>query len=379
MLGSSTRIFFTWSVLWRLLAAFLVPFFLFSVVMTAAADTINESLGQLPIPKVGVVHQKEIPVKLLTALQANTTIIAVEKEADLRTCVENDSIDIGLLFEKQPKEENYKENVVIYYNSMWNARAVREVLELIDDYESQLVALNIKSLKVDNKLINPVNVDKKDTFDSLLLLGRIMKGTRGGISDFFNCLVIVLVLWLARQMVLRTAIDTPKSFKHNLLVTIVGTALGTSLVFGGLQAGLSVELTGMVKSLLMNIQRLIVLDQLYPILILWLPTWLFILGLLGTITTASATQIRAHERTFWVVVGLHFVALCSCASAKTGSIFSIILPIVNVFHLGQQNFGEGINWNNWSVAFGITCVWAIIFLYWWQHYHTKQLLDRVER
>ena len=366
MAGSITHIFLSWHILWRLLAAFLIPYFLFSIATTVAADSINESLGQLPPPRVGLVNQKDVPMELLTTLRAKTTLAVIEGEANLMARVENDSIDIGLVFEEKPLGETYRGTITTYYNSMRNAQAVREVMEMIDNYEQQLVALNLEGKEINKRLINPIIIDKKDTFDGLLLLGDVMKKAKAGISNIFNFLLILLVLWLARQMVLRSAIYAPEHFGRNLVLTILGTALGMVLVFWGVQVGLDIEQSGMIRSVIISVQRLIVVDQLYPILLLWVPTWLFILGLLGTITAASSTRVGAHGRTFWAAVGLHVLALFSFATAKTVNITLLVLPIVNVFRLGQRNLRGELAWGHWSIAFGATWVWAVVFLFlWW--------------
>jgi hypothetical protein len=367
MVRSITRIFLSWHILWRLLAAFLVPYFLFSIITTIAADTINESLGQMPPPRVGIVHQDQMPMELMTTLRARTTLSIVKGEDNLMARVENDSLDIGLLFDQLPTGNSYRGNIVVYYNSMRNAGAVRQVLEMINNFEEELVAYNLQEVDIDKGLVNPIQIDKRDTFDSLLLLGQVMKSAKGGISNVFNFLLILLVLWLARQLVLRTAIYAPDRFLRNFIFIVLGTALGMMLVFWGLQVGLDIEQEGMIRSVIRSVQQLILVDKLYPVLILWIPTWLFVLGLLGAITAGSSTRVGAHGRTFWVVVLLHGIALFSFASAKTAKVSLLVLPIVNVFRLGQRNLRGELEWSNWSIAFVATWAWAIVFLllWWW--------------
>ena len=367
MADSITRIFFSWHILWRLLVAFLMPYFLFSLGTTLAADGINEWLGEVPPPKVGIINQQEIPMELLTTLRASTTLSLVDAKESLLTQIEEDSLDIGLLFPSAPADAAYEGTIKVYYNSMRHARSIRTVLELINTYEDQLVAKNLEGVELNKALINPIKLDKNDTFDSLLLLGEVMNGAKGGISNLFNFLVILLVLWLARQFVLRTAIYAPQRFGRNLVATIFGTTLGMVLVFWGVQVGLDIEQSGMIKSVIISVQRLIMIDQLWPILLLWVPTWLAVLGLLGTITAASSTSIGAHGRTFWAVVLLHVVALFSFASASIVKMTLLVVPVVNVFRLGQRNLRGELDWNNWSIAFGATCLWALVLLgTWWR-------------
>ncbi|MFK7797195.1 MAG: hypothetical protein AB8E82_07050 [Aureispira sp.] len=374
MVGSIPQIFLSWHILWRLVAAFCIPYFLLAMLTTASSSGINEMLGELPPPKVGLVNQAAVPMDLLTELRAKTSLQIIKEEDDLLSGVENDSLDIGLSFDQSTVDSSYQGNIRVYYNSMQNVRAVRKVFKLIDDYENQLVAQNLSNVELDEHLINPIVLDEQDTFDQLLLLGEVINNARGGISNVLNFFFLLLVLWLVRQMVLRAHLYAPKRFGRNLCWMVLGTTLGSVLVFWGVQVGLDIEQSGMIKSLINNLRSLILIDKLYPTLLLWVPTWLFCIGLLGVIMSASSTNVGGHGRTFWAVVSVHVAAMFAFVGGKTITMTALVLPIINIFRLGQHTLRGELDWGNWSIAFGATWFWALVVLVIWWRLHKRSSL-----
>jgi len=257
---------------------------------------------------------------------------------------------------------------------MQNVRAVRKVFKLIDNYENQLVAQNLSNVELDEHLINPIVLDEQDTFDQLLLLGEVINNARGGISNVLNFFFLLLVLWLVRQMVLRAHLYAPKRFGRNLCWMVLGTTLGSVLVFWGVQVGLDIEQSGMIKSLINNLRSLILIDKLYPTLLLWVPTWLFCIGLLGVIMSASSTNVGGHGRTFWAVVSVHVAAMFAFVGGKTITMTALVLPIINIFRLGQHTLRGELDWGNWSIAFGATWFWALVVLVIWWRLHKRSSL-----
>lgn len=374
MTGSIPQIFLSWHILWRLVAAFCIPYFLLAMLTTASADGINEMLGELPPPKVGVVNQAAVPMDLLTELRSKTSLQILKEDEDLLTGVESDSLDMGLSFDPSTVDSAYQGTIRVYYNSMRNVRAVRKVFNLIDDYENQLIAQNLSRVELDKNLINPIVLDEQDTFDQLLLLGEVISNARGGISNVLNFFFLLLVLWLVRQMVVRSHLYAPKRFGRNLFWIVLGTTVGSVLVFWGVQVGLDIEQSGLLKSLINNLRNLILPEKVYPILLLWVPTWLFCIGLLGVIMSASATNVGGHGRTFWAVVSVHVVAIFAFVGGKTISMMALLLPINNIFRLGQHTLRGELDWGNWGIAFGATWLWAMVVLVIWWRLHKRSSL-----
>jgi len=243
---------------------------------------------------------------------------------------------------------------------------VREVLDVLRSYEERLVAQNLEDLALEKRLVNPLIIEQEDTFSAFTLLGEVVDGTKGMVSNVFNFLLILLVCWLARQLILRIAIYAPRSFWRNLATAIFGTALGTVLVFWGVQVGLDIEQSGMIQRVIVILKDLMVVGELWPILLLWVPTWLFILGVLGSLTMGSKARVDAYGRTFWMVVVFHGFALYACKGAAAMKTWMLWVPILNVFQLGQLNLKGNLETGDWLLALGVTSIWAVLLLVLWR-------------
>lgn len=358
-------ILLSWTLLWRWLAAFLIPYGLFSILGTAATEGVNEALGQLPPPRVALVNQKALPQALSNKLRAVAELRVLKTAEEAQAQVETDSCDIALVVQ-QTQEEPYIGQIKVYYNSMRNVRAVREVFEVIRNYEQGLIAQNLEPLALEQRLVDPIAIEREDVFSPFTLLGKVVDSAKGIVSNVFNFLLIFLVCWLARQLILRIAIYAPRSFWLNLATAILGTALGSVLVFWGVQVGLDIEQSGMLRRILVILQELIVIDELWPILVLWVPTWLFILGVLGSLTMGCKARVDAYGRTFWMVAAFHVFALYACKSAAAMKAWMLWVPIFNVFQLGQLNLKGNLDMGDWTMALVATSVWAVLLLLLWR-------------
>ena len=368
---SLASILLSWHLLWRWLLAFLLPYFLFSIVTSLASGGINEALGQLPPPRVGVVQPDSLPGNLYNDLKADAEVVTLPDATAAQLQVETDSLDVALVVEKLGAKP-YTGQITVYYNSMRHLRAVRQINDLLKEYEQRLLMRNLQALELNERLAKPLAIEREDTFSPLLMLGEMVENAKGGISNIFNFLMILLVSWLARQLMLRLALYAPKAFWRNLLVAVLGTTLGALLVFWGVQVGLDFEPMGLVRRLVISIQKLIVVDRLWPILLLWVPTWLFVLGVLGSLTSGSRLMISAYGRTFWLVVGLHALALFGFKSAVGLKAWMLWVPIFNLFQLGQLRLQGTLEMTDWTVAMVGTTVWALLFLGLWGYLMQRQ-------
>lgn len=362
---SIIAILFSWHLLWRWLFAFLLPYGLFSIASTAAADSVNEAMGELPPVRVGLIHGEALPSDLYAQLEEVGELQLLLTEEEAQVAVEEDSCDLVLVIQ-QLASGPYAGTIKVYYNSMRHVRAVRGVLDVLRDYEQNLVADNLAQYELEKTLVNPLVIQREDLFSPFTVLGEVVEETKGVVSNVLNFLWILLVTWLARQLILRIAIYAPRSFGRNLTAAIFGTVLGMVLVFWGVQQGLDTKPSGMIQRVMVILQQLIVVDELWRILLLWVPTWLFILGVLGSLTMGSVVRVDAYGRTFWMVVVFHVLALFACKGAVEMKAWMIWVPILNVFQLGQLNLKGNLATDDWTLALVATSIWAILFLVLWR-------------
>jgi hypothetical protein len=368
MFQSIRSILFSWQILLRLCIAFLIPFFFLSGIMTVAADNINRFFEtSQDKTRVGLVGKDYTPADLLNKLQGETILTNLEQESELLSLLDEDSLDIGILFSSDFKlDSTGNKTISVYYNAIQHGSEAHTALDILEDYEQTLVLQKIEKMGLNAEIIAPLDIKETNTFNAFSAIGKIMHNIRGSISGVLNFLFILFVIWLTRILVLRASYKAPKNFITNLLLVFISTIFGTGLVFIGFQSGLGAEQVGMIRSIVLSIQQLLVWNKLSSILLLWLPTWLFIIGLLGCIATLNKSIIVAYGRTFWATVAIHGIALYGLIPIEKMSTIDPFIPILNVFRVGQLAMKGTLETSSWSIAMIVSSVAALLLLFLWR-------------
>jgi hypothetical protein len=368
MFQSIRSILFSWQILLRLLVAFLIPSFFFSGIMTTAADNINRFLGETEDKaRVGLVGKAYTPTDLVKEFEDKTILTSLDQEAELLSLLDKDSLDIGVLFSSEFNSDSTGNKVIsVYYNAVQHGSEAHDALDILEDYEQTLVLQKVEAMGLDPQIINPVTIKKNNTFNAFITIGKIMENIRGTISSVLNFLFILLVLWLTRILVLRAYYKAPKNFLTNLVLIFVTTILGMGLVFVGFQSGLGAEQIGMVRSIVLSIQQLLVWNKLSSFLWLWWPTWLFIIGLFGCIAAFSNSMVVTYTRTFWTTILIHGIALYGLIPIEKMSAIDPFIPILNVFRVGQLAMKGTLETGSWTISMIVSSVAALLLLLLWR-------------
>lgn len=368
MFQSIRSILFSWQILLRLLIAFLIPSFFFSGIMTAAADNINDFLGgSEDKARVGLVGKAYMPTALLNEFNNKTIVTHLNQESDLLSLLDKDSLDIGVLFSSNFSSDSTDNKVIsVYYNAVQHGTDAHAALDILEDYEKALVLQKVEAMGLSTKIIDPVTIQKTNTFNAFITLGKIMNNIRGTVSSVLNFLFILLVLWLTRILVLRAYYKAPKNFLTNLFLVFLTTMLGMGLVFVGFQSGLDAEQVGMVRSIVLSIEQLLVWNKLSSFLWLWWPTWLFIIGLFGCIAAFSNSMVATYTRTFWTSIVIHGIALYGLIPIEKMTSIDPFIPILNVFRVGQLAMKGTLDTGSWTISMIVSSVAALLLLLLWR-------------
>ncbi|CAA6815039.1 MAG: Unknown protein [uncultured Aureispira sp.] len=368
MFQSIRSILFSWQILLRLCIAFLIPFFFLSGMMTIAAENINQILGETENKaRVGLVGKAHTPKTLLKEFQDKTILTNLEQERDLLSLLDEDSLDIGILFSSAFNTDSSGKKVIsVYYNSVQYSSATQDAFDILEAYEQALVFQKIEAMGLNTEIVDPVTIEKNNTFNAFATLGKIMTNIRGTISSILNFLFILFVIWLTRILVLRACYKAPKNFFINVSLVFLSTMLGTGLVFVGFQSGLGAEQIGMIRSIVLSIQQLLVWNKLSSILWLWWPTWLFIIGLLGCIAASSKSIIATYTRTFWTTIAIHGIALYGLIPIEKMSAIDPFIPILNVFRVGQLALKGTLETSSWTISMLVSTLAALLLLLLWK-------------
>lgn len=377
MLYTIKSIFFNWQLWLRLILAFFVPFLLLSSIMSVSEKQINEALGQqLDQPRLGLMGKEYVPKELLERLQNGINLRELQNKGDIFLLVEEDSLDIVLVFSDNfYADSNQLGTIEVYYNSIQNRNAVESVLDIVAWYKNKIVAKKIASMGLDRSVLEPILIQKNNTFSVFATVGKVLESVKGVLSNILNLLFVLLIIWLVRNLILRaTFVGNPKNWLANLLLIFMITMLAMALTFIGFQAGMNIELEGMIKSLVLSVQQLLIWNRLSSFLILWWPTWLFIIGLLGWITATSKKTLSAYSITFWIVIFIHFIAIVGMFPTKELSVWAACFPIYNVFGVGQLAMKGILEDSTWWLALGSSCFWAVLVNALWYRARAKKLV-----
>jgi len=336
--------------------------------MSLAAENINQLFGQTEgKTRLGLVGKIHTPSPLLKKFQDNTTLTSLEQENELLSLLDKDSLDIGLLFSSDFKADSSENNLIsVYYNAVQHGAEIQGVLDILEVYEQSLVFQKIEAMGLNTEIVNPITIKRTNTFNTFDALGKIMTNIRGTIASLLNFLFILFVVWLTRILVLRASYKAPKNFFTNLFLIFLSTILATGLVFVGFQSGLGAEQVGMIRSIIMSIQQLLVWNKLSSILWLWWPTWLFIIGLFGCIAAFSKSMMATYTRTFWTTVVIHGVALYGLVPIEKMTVMDPFIPILNVFRVGQLAMKGNLETSSWGFSMIVSSGAALLLLVLWK-------------
>lgn len=377
MFQSIRSILFSWQILLRLCLAFLIPFFFLSGIMTVAAENINRFFEPSEEKtRVGLVGKNDTPSDLLKEFQEQTTLTELEQESELLSLLDLDSLDIGILFSTNFKSDSTDNKTIsVYYNAIQNGSEARVALDILEDYEETLILQKIEAMGLDAKIINPLSIEENNTFNAFSAIGKIMDSVRGSISGVLNFLFILFVIWLTRILVLKAYYKAPKNFFTNLFLVFLITLLGTGLVFVGFQSGLGAEQVGMIRSIVLSVQQLLVWNKLSSILSLWCPTWLFIIALFGCIAALSKSMVATYTRTFWATVAIHGIAFYGLIPIEKMSAIDPFIPILNVFRVGQLAMKGSLETSSWTIAMIVSSLAALFLLFLWRMLSNKASVE----
>ncbi|MDC0230821.1 hypothetical protein OAK19_02555 [Aureispira] len=336
--------------------------------MKFSAENINLALGTIHKPKIGLVSEKNVPESLMQILRGNSLITPLENKNAIPNLLKLDSIDIGLVFKaKTMATTNFVQEVECIYNTMQNSIEVEQVIGVLEEYEDGIIAKNVLDLGLDESVINPLVLNKTNTLSPFLLIHKIMGQVKRVASNTLNFIFIFLLIWSVRVLVIRSEFEGQTHFGANLFVIFGATILSMIVVYLGFQFGIRTEVEGITKSLALNIQNIFTWNKVTSVFILWLPTWLCIIGFFGVSISKSKNIISAYSHSFGVAIILFITALISLIPIEEMGVIQTILPVTNVFGMGQLILKDSADSLGWYAAFFATSIWAgIINILWYK-------------
>ncbi len=348
----------------RVFIAFLVPYLFFSAVLQYASKSINELTEADSKIEVAIVGQDFLPPDLFIKMQAVANLKLVSTKEALERLIRLDSIQVGLVFYAGFNSKISSPKQIDYYIKTRQQNPAYSLIDVLDAYEDQLIVANLKGLALAENILNPIVIKKTNSYSYFEQISQRVEQIKGSVASMVNLFIVLLSLWLLRFLVLRIQPSKQGSFSAQLLSLMAASILCMMVVFAGFYQGIQIEVEGMARSVVLSINNLLVWKTMHQVFWMWFPTFLFILGLLGWLSSTT-DPLKAHKRTFWLVVMLHIVAVFGLVPVDQMSFMQQASPLINTFVIGQVAFKGVLGDYQWWVALFFASFWAVFVNYAW--------------
>lgn len=354
-------ILLSWQYWLRLFLAFLIPYLVFSAVMEQAAIRIDSTIDSIgDDPQLAIVGFANLPPSLTKELKRIVDIRTVESSNHAQQLLKQDSV-ASVIEVETPTQ------IKVTYNSSKDEATAYQFLELIEAYKKEQLQIQLDSAGLVLDESQQIEVREIDLFNPMLAINTIINQIKNSLANVLNLLFVLLVFWMVRNAILLSR----HKQKEKILVlafTVLLVGISGMLAVGlGFYKGISIEQEGMIQSVIFSIKELLKWDNTGSFLLLWIPCWLFLIGILGSIIFSTKNLLKSHVRSFWVVIVFSVVALLGLMPVSEPNLAQLLIPVYNVMNIGQLSMQGTLSTTDWWVAMGGTSVLALIALgIWWK-------------
>jgi len=356
------KLLIDWQLWLRVVLCFLLPFVLIAALMKASEQGIDQALDTSIVPKIAVIGLDYLSLELRAQLKENAEFEVLENEGEAVLALEEERVDLGLVIPTDFVQDSIVSGTItVYYNSMKSQQEVGLVFDILQEYEEDLVENNLTTIAVDERLVNPIKLDKKNSFNPLLQVGKMFSQAKGIIANVLNSLWLLLCLWLVRYLALKVTEEGKEHFVSAFIFSCLVILAAVFLVLFGVYQGLEIELEGTVKSIVLSTQQALTWKKVSPMFYLWIVLGWAIMGMLGIVASLSNDALKATNRTYWIVIVLMVFAMFGFAPVEVLGMGTLATPLINVFAVGQVSLSDTITATQLWTSMGIMIVLAFLF------------------
>lgn len=355
------KLLIDWQLWLRVVLCFLLPFVLVAGLMKASEEPIKQAFDTSITPEVGIVGLESLSPDLRAELEEVVVWKEFTYEPEVLLALESDSIDMGLMIPTDFYQDSMVSGkITVHYNSMKEQMEVALVLDILQEYEETLVENNLATVAVDERLVNPIKLDKKNAFNPLLQVGKIFGQAKGIIANVLNFMWLLLVVWLVRYLTLKTTTNAADGFGKYWLFNSLVIIISIGLVLFGVHQGLAIELEGTIKSVVLSTQQSLIWNKTSPMVYLWIVLAMTIMGILGIVAALTKDELKASNRTYWLVIVLIVVASFGFGTKESLGMATLATPLLNVFAIGQGSLNDTITMTEVWTSVGMMALLVVI-------------------
>jgi len=310
---------------------------------------------------IALVGGDQLPVTLTQKLDGLGNIISLETATEAQQLLEKDSVTTVIVVNSPTK-------VTLTYNSRKDQGVAYQFTEWTESYKEDQLATQLDSLGVIVDNSQTIRVEQNDLFNPMSAINDLISQVKNSLANILNLLVVLLVFWLVRNALLVSR-HKPKDQLAIVGMTVFLVALSGMAVVGfGFYQGISIAQEGMIQNVIFTMKELLKWKNTGPSLLLWIPCWLFIIGIMGSLIFGTKSLLKSHLRSFWGVIVLSLIALVGLMPVgESPSLGQLLVPLYNVMNVGQLAMQGTLVDMDWWIAMGGTTVLALLALgLWWK-------------
>ena len=327
----------------RIVVAFLLPFFALSILIKFAATNMDLAYNDSTIePRVGFLEDYK-NIELVSHLKANCSIRFEADEAKLKQLLNDDTLDVYLLINdfQYTSDSTLKISLTQYSNENRNGKALRIVQEALLTYESMLIERNLSVLTLDPSWLDPIQVQKENTFSLMEEIGKMVQILKSSATKFLNILFFLFIPWLIRALILRLKKNNLAPDYKWLLAAMLACILTTQVLYWSVYIALGQETEGMLSSVLSSLMFFISFDALMYLFLNWISTCLFLISVLLLLYWKTKDSLQYVQYSFWVILLIQASIFAMLGTPSSDHFWLNLLPINNNFTVGYFSTLKG--------------------------------------
>ena len=325
------------------MVAFLLPFFALSILMDFAATNMDLAYNDSTIePRVGFLEAYK-NIELVSYLESNCSIRFEADAAKLKQLLNEDTLDVYLLINdfQYTSDSTLKISLTQYSNENRNGKALRIVQEALLNYESMLIERNLSALTVDPSWLDPIQVQKENTYSLMKEIGKMVQIVKSSATKFLNILFFLFIPWLIRALILRLKKNNLAPDYKWLLAAMLACILTTQVLYWSVYIALGQETEGMLSSVLSSLMFFISFDALMYLFLNWISTCLFLISVLLLLYWKTKDSLQYVQYSFWVVLLIQISIFAMLGTPSSDNFWLNLLPINNNFTVGYFSTLKG--------------------------------------
>jgi hypothetical protein len=366
---------------WLLIMAFFIPFALFFMLFRFSGQIIQSQIDSSTTKKYKVawVADEGQAADIKRKLQLNLQIELKDglSEEEMIEAIENDSLSAGIIIgENFDSAVAKKEKAEITFYFKGSNRAVNIVEKTLAGYRKEIVKQNLKDSGLPEAMLNPIEVNEQDLSSMQDMIDNLSELLNRSISSLLSLLLLIFgalgarhalntVFWKEdydayKAMYKQSVVSSSTIFLSKIGLASFFSFLMMGLSVFGFAAALSIDQTGIIQGIMLQIRTLLSWTSLSYILLCSIPMSMIFSGFWGMIGFN-------FRRSFSVLLAniafllLLIIFLIAGSSSQMLNVSNVYYPFISLVLSIKSIMSADFNLSLLLNAFVVMLIWGLIF------------------